>query len=125
MHEKTGWNETVPMVLLNSFQSDSGRSVRLPSDRNDRSKWKGPSGTAEFLHEAWGERSLTNGTGIFRSFRLEWKKRNTSEEFRFDYNELYQLTFNQKFRFFVTNGKRPRYSHIRGHVAATVATRKL
>ena len=25
----------------------------------------GPNGTAEFLREDWGERDLTNGTGIF------------------------------------------------------------
>ena len=59
----------------------------------------------------WAEWEFTNGTGFFRSFRLEREKRNTSEDFHL-FQKLSGGTSctiwvsNRNFRFLLTNGKR-------------------
>lgn len=74
----------VPVVLLNSPKTGLASLGGLPFVRkigwNDRGLLNG---TAKFLCEAWGKHVLKDDTGIFLLFRLEQKKRKTSENFHF------------------------------------------
>lgn len=102
--KKNDWNETAPVVLQNFFQRRSASSVRLPFERNDRSEWNGPHGTAKFLRGAWGERGLT--------FRLNGKRGIRLRNSIFSGNfELHHVTFQPKIPVFVKNGKRPWAPH--------------
>ena len=106
LHGKSGWNGT--LLMVQDFPGVAFRLARVSRCWKKTIKNQNGGCICSVSRVEW---DFTNGTRIFRSFRLEQEKRNTSEDFhlfrRFSGGMSCSIWIsNRNFGFWLTNGER-------------------
>ena len=112
LEKRTSWLPKV--VIYSSVQSWFKNSVVLPNIASHAGKatilktLQRKAGKGAEMNR--GEWEFTNGTATFRSFQLEWEKRNASEDFHLFWKLSGGMSCtiwiaNRNFWFLLTNGK--------------------